>query len=332
MMRMTVARVGNTYTGDSHYPADAEWSSPWDCRPRADIDAEENTTLRAVITEALLTLSGAEAQDYVPYSVAFWRPEDELDQIGGSSFVLPVRRDDGSAEWRPWSEVKVAELFDAHQHGLIPGDPRRAYAFVLPQVGNGTLPTWGELLHMLEVLRTVAEILALPGGVAATWALLRGLPDQAVDAVSTHASDWGERGLDPYALDQYLDDHPWHPADLAAALACSEDSACAVLWALGFARARSGVWRREVDAESTTMSRIRRLLISTAAPDADDPRLGEELQRRLQHLLDTSEAPAERDWDQLPWLRPALPGNSASQARTRAGFLGRLRQLGKRAD
>jgi hypothetical protein len=330
MTQLTVARIGNAVVGGDSFPADDEWRKPWQARPRVVVDVDDATLLGDVIAQALsepdITTAG---MHYVPYAIAFWRPEDDAAGVGSRSMLLPVLLDDGSADWRNWTEVKVSQLLAAHERGLIQGDPRRPYAFVLPQVGNGVLPTWHELIAMLDVLRTVVEILALPGGVAASWALLRGRPQEAAEVVNLHAIDWADRGLDPYGLDVYLDEHPWHPADLAAALACSEDSACALLWVLGFAKAPSGVWRREITPESIAMSRIRRLLISTAAPDAANPELAHELEQRLQHLIDTGLPADERDWDDLPWLQPALPGNSASQARTRRGFARILRRLGK---
>ena len=330
MTHLTVARIGNATVGGGSFPRDEEWRKPWCTRPQVLVDAGDQTRLGHVIDRALSEL-GAKSPGihHMPYAIAFWRPEDDEERVGSSSMVLPVLRADGSADWLNWPEVTVVQLLEGHERGLIHGDPRRPYAFVLPQVGNGVLPTWHEFVGMLDVLRAVAEVLALPGGVAASWWLLRGRPEKAIDAVAAHAVDWADRGLDPYALDVYLDDHPWHPADLAAALACSEDAACAVLWALGFAQAPSGVWRRAIDHESTAMSGIRRLLISTAAPDASNPQLADELERRLRHLLDTGRPAAEVDWDELPWLQPALPGNSATQARTSTGFLKRLRQLAK---
>lgn len=332
MVRLTVARVGNGAVGGDPYPPDEEWIRPWADRPRTELVVGESELLGPVIARALPHLGVELPWAYSPYGIAFWSPEhDEGDGIG-SSYALPVLRADGSADWRPWATVFVRELEASAGAGLIPGDHRRLYAFVLPQVGNGELPTWPELIHMLGVLKEVALLLEIPGGLAATYWLLKGRPDRAERAVQRKSTDWESRGLDPYTLDHYLDRHSWHPAVLAQALGCDEQETEAVLWALGFARSEGGLWRRAADSESETMDRIHWLLLTTPGAASHVPQLKVELKRRLQHLIDTGQAHPARDWDELPWLEPVMPGNAAGRARRRRDFYRFLRVLRKRPD
>lgn len=326
-MNVTVARVGVARGSNADFPSDAEWRRPWDQRETATCSVDEETTYGEILSRAIAQFGG---QRYgQPYAIAFYLPEHDTGGVRLATYSLPVLRADGSADWRPWADVTIGQALFARERGLLPGDPLRPYGFVLPKIGNGTLPGWPDLLHMLELLRHVAELLALPGGVAATYALLRNRPSEAVRAIQSHADGWEQRGLDPYLLDEYLDEHPWHSADLAAGLACSVDEAEAVLWALGFARAPSGLWRRGETPEALTLSRIRRLLISTASGFASDPQLADELRRRLECLVKTGRAPEEGDWDELDWLKPMLPGDSALQMRSRPRFARMLRRLGK---
>jgi hypothetical protein len=333
MTQIVVALVGNKKVPSGIFPPDSEWSKPWGQRRRVEVEASPTTTYGEIIEAALEDLCKGAAAGYRPYAISFWQPSDDDGAgLGRSSYVLAVIRQDGSADWKPWHEVSLQEAEEARARGLLAGDHQRPYAFVLPQIGNGTLPIWADLSHMLDILREVAELLQLPGGVAATYWLLRGRPKDAHEAIARHGTDWQDRGLDPYLLDEWLDNHTWDAKQIAAALACTEPEAAAILWALGFAEGEDGRWRRAVDPESETMSGVRRLLISTASPLANDPQLAEELQRRLKHLLDTGEPPPERDWDRLPWLKPKMPGTEATQSRSRRTFEKMLRRLGKSVD
>jgi hypothetical protein len=334
MTELEVALVGSRNAWrHAEFPQDDEWQRPWESLRRVTIEVSERMTLGEVVDEALRLLGVAEAgETYRPSTVRFWKPEDDDGGIGRGTYLLPVMRPVGGAVFQPWGDVKIGQVFASAERGLIKGDPRRPYAFVLPQVGNGTLPGFAQLVNMLEVLKQVAEILALPGGVAATYYLARGRPDNAVQVVEARARDWTERGLDPYALDEWLDDHPWLPDEVAAALACTTYQAEAILWVLGFSRAASGLWRREESPEAATLAGIRRLLISTAAPDAADPRLASELRRRLEYLIEHDEAPPETDWVELPWLVPELPGTSSAQSRSQRAWKAMLHQLRKSAQ
>jgi hypothetical protein len=333
MKTIVVALVGNRKAPSGTFPPDSEWSKPWEQRRRVEIEAFPTTTYGEIIEIALADLCKGAAAGYRPYAISFWQPSDDNGSgLGRSTYVLAVVRSDGSADWKPWHEVTMEEAEQARTRGLLAGDHERPYAFVLPQVGNGTLPAWADLAHMLEIVRQVTELLTIPGGLAATYWLIRGRPKEAQEAVARHGADWQERGLDPYLLDGWLGSHSWDAKQIAAALACTDHEAAAVLWALGFAEGEDGLWRCSVDPESETMSGVRRLLISTASRFANDPQLAEELQRRLKHLLDTGEAPPERDWDRLPWLQPKMPGTEATQSRSRGAFEKMLRRLGKSVD
>lgn len=333
MTQIVVALVGNKKAPSGTFPPDSEWSKPWDQRRRVEVEATPTTTYGEIVEAALEDLCKGAAAGYRPYAISFWQPsDDDGSGLGRSSYVLAVVRSDGSADWKPWHEVTVEEAEQARAHGLLAGDPERPYAFVLPQIGNGTLPIWADLAHMLEILQQVAELLTAPGGLAATYWLIRGRPREAQEAVAHHGGDWQKRGLDPYLLDEWLDNHSWEAKQIAAALSCTNQEATAILWALGFAEGEDGRWRRSVDPESETLSGVRRLLISTASPLANDPQLAEELRRRFKYLLDTGEAPPERDWDRLPWLQPKMPGTEATQSRSRRAFEKMLRRLGKSVD
>jgi hypothetical protein len=156
------------------------------------VEATPTTTYGEIIETALEDLCKGAAASYRPYAISFWQPsDDDGSGLGRSSYVLAVVRPDGSADWKPWHEVTVEEAERARALGLLAGDHTRPYAFVLPQIGNGTLPIWADLAHMLEILQQVAELLTIPGGLAATYWLIRGRPKEAV---ARHGGDWQERG------------------------------------------------------------------------------------------------------------------------------------------
>jgi hypothetical protein len=329
-VKITIALVAGPVEVFADFPPDEVWTTAYADRPKVDLDLDPSTTLGQAIT------SGLEALHYVrngripflPSSVAFRRPDDEKTGVGGTTYLLAVPTADGTAVWKSWVEVTLAELMASGDAGAVSGDPTQIYAVMVPPIGNGILPSWADLLQMLEVLRTTLGVFALPGAVAATVQLLRRWRSQAevvTHALDAHAQSWGDRGVDPFSFDRWLDDKPWLPDELAALLGCSPSEAKAVLWAFGFGEAPSGLWRRELDEESTTLSRIKHDLIGTTSHHASEAELAIEFRRRLEHLITTGEASSRVDWDELAWMPRSLPGDSAHQARSRRSFAEMLR-------
>jgi hypothetical protein len=333
MTLLTIAAVGRAPGRTNDFPPDEIWAMPFDKRPQTEVLAADDDTLGQVLTRGLAALGYASRGliAFLPSSIGFWRPEDEVGRLGGTTYVLAVVQHDGSAVWRMYSEVTVHELMTSARAGAVNGDPTRIYAVMIPPIGNGLLPAWPDLIHMLTIAKTALEVLALPGAVVATHAAISRWRRQsagAVKAIETRSPTWADRGLDPYFFDRWLDDQPWQVDDLAVLLGCTTAEAEAVLWSFGFAAASSGLWRRDDDEEATMLSRLTTDLIGTTTVGATDAQIDAEVTRRFRHLATTGKAPAVH-WDEVEWGPRSLPGDSAHQARSHDSFLDKLRQLGK---
>jgi hypothetical protein len=249
-------------------------------RPKITLTVEGEETLESAYDRALRAFGVVypSGETPMPSFVSFYRDADEQGGLAVGTWALAVPQQDGTARWRRYKQLTYDELVASADAGALNGDPRRPYLVPTPQVGvgNGILPPWETLVQLYETFRQVMELLAAPGGAYATYELAKRSferSSKSADALNSHAARWRDAGTDPYMFDQWLDDKPWHSADLARLLGCSVDEAEAILWAFGFGVSPSGLWRRHEGEEAKFMADNWTHLIATGHPTPDDPRL-----------------------------------------------------------
>jgi hypothetical protein len=146
---------------------------------------------------------------------------------------------------------------------------------------------------------------------------------ESVDVIDAHAEDWASRNGEPYDFEEFLDDRPWHPADVAPLLGCSEVEAKAVLWAFGFAPAEGELWRKNATSEAQLASQLTRLGVMGYTHLASEEQLRDIVREEMKHYADTGEA-RPFDWQRLPWLaQPSRNRRNTSEPTRRSITLGR---------
>lgn len=279
-------------------------------RPYAD---REKVTLEVRADEPLTDVFDRSAAEFLieapwegPVSeaiafVAFYTAEDEDRFTGPYTSELTLLDGEGRARWGVYfRDVTYGEIVRAADAGILRGDPRRPFLVIAPGHGNGMLPTWAAFLVGLDVLWKVMQAVATTEGVLAfskrvvEGARLRLRPGR--EALEAHYLEWSDRGGRPDTLLDTLGQRPWASADLAEVLGCSAREAEAILWALGYTPAESGLWRRDGDEEA----RLLRLAVDGLQPTyGENPMQFERLLRhRAQSLLEVGQPPPEPTYEE----------------------------------
>ena len=259
-----------------------DWHAPSGELPHVTVRAAPRDSLRNVLTrgaEALGvtltpmadrahasnregdgTLSPAETVVEMIAYAAFYRADDDepgdgtegvirRDSRSRKHTVLIVRDPAGHAVWRrPPFDATMAELIDAHEAGLLEGDPLRPYlVLVIPQGVTGLPGEWPQLQQQLEAAWHLSGIAAQIAGALSFIEVVRRFiqrrSGKAAEVVAKNSSDWAQRGAAPADLRELLASKPRSSAEIAALLGCSESETEAILWALGFSpRAQDGAW------------------------------------------------------------------------------------------
>jgi hypothetical protein len=204
---------------------------------------------------------------------AFHRPDDDeppevpegsrrRDARSRRPTVLVVRDSQGRALWRrPPFTATMGELVDAHQVGLLVGDPLKPYLVLsIPQGLVDVLGEWRHLQEALEAgwqLRGAAlELITLFSFLGAVRRRLRRRSADAARVVERNAPDWAARGAAPEDLRRLLASRPRRGSEIAALLGCSEAEAEAILWGLGFTPRDDGTWTPRLSAGDRLRSRV----------------------------------------------------------------------------
>lgn len=338
-----------------------EHNTPWPELPKAQVLARPQDSLRDVLRqackrlgvtlnpEAFVTepttrngspLSREDAADKLVF-VAFRQDDDDVviadDGFGPilkresrtNATVLVVRDQHGHAVWRrPPFDASMAELIDAHDAGLLEGDPLQVYLIPsIPQGDLGLLGQWHDFNQVLNVLWEVTDAAATLGG---AWGLALGLKEvrqrrsrKAADTVRRLAPTWSKRGAAPVDLIRLLAARPRKSREIAILLGCSLDEAEAILWALGFSHDASiNCWRFRGDAAAQLIAddidlsmhgmfgfpkrrrrRYRKLArerLESFATDGQVPSLQEEEERLTEELFADADIPLRhRLWDRI---------------------------------
>jgi hypothetical protein len=159
----------------------------------------------------------------------------------------------------------------------------------VPPVGDGVLPDWTAIVHALALMKTVGEILAIPGGVAGSAALilrrLKARSGAAAEAVKARSPHWYRMGADPYAFEEWITGGVWRREEIAVVIDYSKDEAEAILWAFGLASSEDKSWRGEPSEEARLLADNMRMMIRMSISQANG-----------WHPVPASEAPSTLDY------------------------------------
>lgn len=305
-LTLTVALVGDPRSTFQSEAAN-DLRTPYFDRPKVEFTAQEDDTLGGVLRRA-----AAELMPDTPWSGAFFDfyREGVEPRLRHELYLLD---DQGRVRstWE-WMDVPMRELLRAADAGVLDGDPRRPYLVNNAPEGNGLLPDWPTFVELLKLWWMVAVGVATTGGV---WQFFRFVGEalakrgpESVEVVESHATDWSARGLRPDRLLALLGTRPWHEADLADLLGCTQGEAAALLTGLGYTARREGLWV-PADDEGSRLLRGNLDLILAASMTTKTAALEDEFRTRLENLRETGRAQPV-DWnrvDKMPHDTSRLP-------------------------
>jgi hypothetical protein len=302
-----IGSVEKQKTGGDMIPS-AELQKSYAERTKVSLQVPDEMTLGEIARTALMEMGAPKWAVNTPsFDVGFYRPEDEDGVDHNWSWFIGLVDDLGRARWTyPVNDVKFGEVRRAAEAGAVPGDPNRMHVAMTPQIGDGALPMWPQIIEAYRLLKEVVDILGAPGTLYASYQLIKNLrtrSGKAAESLETRSKGWAERGANPFTFEQWLDDHAWDPEELARLLDCSVEETEAVLWAMGFGPVEKGRWKRAVDPEAKLMDGNRTLIIHMGVEHADDQEVKEVLRDRILTVAKTGAAPDAPDWRQLPWMQ-----------------------------
>jgi hypothetical protein len=240
---------------------EADRAKLWDDREKVELEVADYERLDSILQRAAeaLNISIPWAPDskfaLTPYFVAFYDEETEGGHVP-IDVVLTLVDEEGRAQWNvPFASVTFADLIRAREAGVLPGDPYRIYYPVYPGIGDGVLITWlaivGAIKVVWKVMETIATIEDNLGFAQRVIETAKSRLGKGQPIIEAQYSSWEKRGGQPDSVLRMLGARPWHSADLADVLVCSEAEAEAILWAFGFAQDSAGLWRRRGDDAAT---------------------------------------------------------------------------------
>jgi len=247
--------------------------------------------------------------------IAFYRDDDDRGHERHRWFAaLPVLDEAGRVRWIwNFNVVSYDELVKSAEANAVPGDVLSPYLILQPPIGDGVLPSWHDLIELVHGLLHVLEYLAALEGATAGFERVRrllGRTQAASAALEEHSDDWQSNGADPYLFDEWLDDRPWLAAEIAPLLGCTDREAEAVLWAFGFGRSESGLWRRRDGQEAEFMDDNRSLFLNTVVKFAPPQAVERTLRERAGEYADSGNAP-RLERQNVTWLAPPPPPNTS---------------------
>ncbi len=299
--KVTVALAGDpqsAFTGEAlpgmRFPQD--FDQPYAEREKVELEVDRAETLGSVLERAAEHWNvrsdwGAPINSVA--SIDFYNPERPLKLHG----ELALLDSDDRARWTwQWKEITYAELVEAREAALLPGDPRRPFLLLNPGMGNGLLADWQTLITVWEASWHVLERVATIGGAAAGAKMvldrLRARTEKAPEVVRDHYEEWQRRGARPDNVNALLGLRPWHPDDFARRFGCTPEEAEAFLLGAGYAQAPSGLYRRGEDPEAILLQGNLDFMIHTAMT-TNRVAVEQVLQERVARFLESGQ-PA--DW------------------------------------
>lgn len=301
---ITVALVGPLdHAFDSGALSDEEdRKRSWDERPRVEVEATDEETLGSILKRAGNKLGVKRSWDPdgdapVPAFFGLRNESQEAEERRWGpdvSTTVTVVDEAGLAHWDVrFDSVTLGQLRRSTEANAVPGDPTQLYYAVYPQVGNGVVATWAIVQSGFAIIMAVAQVIATTedniGFAQRVVKHVRDRTGRGKDVIEAQSDSWRERNGDHYAVQRMLGRRPWHPADLAGLLGCTEGEAKTVLWALGWAEADSGLWRPGADDAARVIEAAVNDIDFTYSLGHED--FADTFERRIRHLLVTGELP-----------------------------------------
>jgi hypothetical protein len=243
-MNITVSVVGDIREAHPWIESQQRmWQEPATAWPCVDLDVDEDSTLgnildagaSAVGLDEVPTSSGASSVSSVVAYVAFGQYADDTQPPNLTQIILV---DGSGAAFRPvdWKSTSLASLLIAADRGLIDGDPRHIYLILPSGFGDFTGFDWDHVVAALWIAREAIGVMSDTSSIVdlarLAYARLRRRSD-GVEAIAASAASWEARGCAPSDVIQMLSRVSRTAGEVSALLACSDDEAKAILWALG---------------------------------------------------------------------------------------------------
>lgn len=270
----------------------------WSERPKIELEVGDDETVGSILKRAGDALEvkapWAEPRGTAPVPISVGLFDDSNESQAQTYSVLTLVDDDGRAVWNvPYGSVTFKQLRSASQAGIVSGDPTKLYYVVYPGIGNGLVATWEIIQTGLIVLYALMQAIATAedniGFAQRVINAARGRIGEGREVIERNASTWKSRGGEQSAVRQMLGSRPWHTADLAERLDCSEPEAEALLWGFGYAKDSAGLWRSEADEAASIVSATVGEIDLAYSLGHDD--FEETLDRRVRHYLTKGELP-----------------------------------------
>lgn len=219
------------------------WERPADSWPVVEVHVSKDDALGQVIDRAAAAVGLKEVHtdegvssvsDVIAY-IAFrqWADGYQPPQLS----ALATLDKAGRVVWRrQWTSVRVHELLDAADHGLVEGDPEHLYLILPTAFGDFPGFDWEHVIACLWIVREVIGTLSDTSSAVDLFKLLRARlkkRTEGVEVVAARAVDWKSRGAAPSDLHRMLSRSSRSSSEVAALIGCTDQEAEAVLWFLG---------------------------------------------------------------------------------------------------
>lgn len=317
---ITVALAGDPsdWLAGLRHPED--FDLPYSERPKVIIEADEgepygNVLVRAAQAFDIKAVEGdwGTSEFSGPTFIGFFHG-DEHEGIKSFGHEVALLDADGHIRWTwEWQAEAVAEYLRAGDAGVLDGDPRRPYLITQPPIGNGVVPTFHAFIELLPYVWIALDFASRVEGAAGLWdrfkSAYRERGKDAEKVIESHFPQWEANNGRPDNLAALLGSRPWHPADLADVLDCTEGEAEAMLIGFGHERNTAGLW---VPGESEGAKLVRDNIdfIMHAGMTVRTDAVEQVIKERSEEFARTGEAP-QLDWaklSELPHDLSRLPG------------------------
>lgn len=288
-MEVTVALVGDPQNA-GHLSDEDTWKAiHYNERPQVTISVKDGETLSEVMTRATRHFGArrSDGHNFFATFIAFYEPPGYFwPQL---RTLLELVDHDGQVKWNvPWHEVTIAQLHEAAEAGLVPGDASRWYLVLLTPMGNGVHVEWSDVVAAWFLFdRLLAWVANAHGASEAISKIVhrvrRRFVKELPEVLDRHAVNWADRGAAPPDFYRLLSMDQWDATRLTALLGCSIEDTEAILWSHGYVYDLSdGVWRKGRTQEATVLVHVARVIdhVDFALPEDK-----ERLQARLLAIL-----------------------------------------------
>jgi hypothetical protein len=208
-----------------------------------DVEVSDDDTLGQVIDRAaaavgLTEVHAEEAVTSVSNAITYIAFRQWGDEYQPPQFSSPVVLNEGGhAAWpRPWQSIRVDQLLQAANRGLVEGDPTHPYLILPTGFGDFTGFDWSHVVGALSIMREALAAVGDTSSVVDIYRLVRNKlkkRGEGVEVVTKKVIDWKSRGAAPSDFHRLLSSASRTATEVAALVGCSEHEAEAMMWSLG---------------------------------------------------------------------------------------------------